>query len=107
MPNLCSPLMYSWILKIYILKEKTILSVSNTKQGVLQNMQCKSHVIYHSRNTAPFGTFSGRKCSMFLKQELLKEVCFHIMMETVETILQHRGRNKLCSANTFTKLTNK
>lgn len=45
---------------------------------------------------------------MFLKQELLKEVCFHIIIDTLETILKHSERNsKLCTTNTFATLINK
>lgn len=45
---------------------------------------------------------------MFLKQELLQEVCFHIITDTLERILKHSERNsKLCTINTFTTLINK
>lgn len=45
---------------------------------------------------------------MFWKQELLEEVCFHIIIDTLETIMKHSLRNtKLYTMNTFAMLINK
>lgn len=59
------------------------------------------------KTLAPLEPSVSKKC-MFWKQELLEEVCFHIIIDTLETIMKHNLRNsKLCTMNTFAMLIKK